>query len=521
MSTFAHQFFTSQRTALLLFSLILTSSLVILSSYTTLLPLHVGDFLFFSILALLGALYRPGWLFLLFIATIPLETVNLAPQEFGITLRPYQFLGALTLCAVAIRFFLGRLNFALPRFAWHDGALLLFSVGGFLALPNASDGMNALKQALVVFSFVILYAVVRIFVQKSDDVRRIVPFFLVGSAVSIFYGIWQNWAFMHGIAQDEIMPGRPNGTFPEADWFGLYLAFVLTALFGLWSYFRSYRPINDRLRTFFMILLGVMAAATTVALILTVSRSAWLGAAAAIGVFLVVDFWRRESSFRAILINGVIIFGVIAISIIAIHFASLTSFELKNRLSSISSGKQNITISCDAPVNLPVVVSDIALLAQYGCRHIMLEEIAQERSRGAFVTTVLRDDPNVQTRMQLYKKSLALIMQHPFMGIGWGSAGIFFGADARDATLNTSNIFMETWLGGGMLSLAMLGGILGAMIAKTMRHLRRTAFDASAYALAVFVLLGLCAIIIPNFFNAGLLLGFVWVFFGIALMQKE
>ena len=38
---------------------------------------------------------------------------------------------------------------------------------------------------------------------------------------------------------------------------------------------------------------------------------------------------------------------------------------------------------------------------------------------------------------------------------------------------------------------------------------------------AIFAILGTVAIIVPNLFNAGLFLGFVWMFFGmVAILRK-
>lgn len=515
MIAFTHDFFTKPKNILLVFSVVLMVCLIILSEHTTLLPLQRSDFLFFAVLTFLGALYRPGWIFLLFIAALPLETINLAPQEFGIALRPYQFLGALTLLAVAIRFSLKRLNFTLPRFAWYDVAMLLFVGGGFLSTLHAPDAGQAFKQALVVFSFVMLYVLVRIFVQNMDDVRRIAPFFFAGGSIVVFYGIWQNWAFMHDMAHSEVMPGRPNSTFPEADWFGIYLVFVLAALFALFSAVQAAQnTFSRRMKQCLFFFIGIMTVTTMTALILTVSRSAWLGAIAVIVVFLAIDFRKRKIFLRGVFLNGMFIVGSVVVSMLIVNVFSLTSFELENRFASISSGKQSITVSCRAHIELPAHISDVTELDRYGCRHIMIEEIAQEQSRGAFVTTVLRDDPNVQTRAMLYRKSLALIAQNPLFGIGWGSSGAFLGADARGAALNTSNIFLETWLGGGIVSLVSLLVVCGAIIVRTMRR----ASDYSARE--IFALLGFCAIIVPNLFNAGILLGFVWVFFGVALSRE-
>lgn len=55
-------------------------------------PLDLGTFLFFSFVLFLLALYRLGWVFLLFVGSLPLEVVNLGPGLLGdMTVRPYQW----------------------------------------------------------------------------------------------------------------------------------------------------------------------------------------------------------------------------------------------------------------------------------------------------------------------------------------------------------------------------------------------------------------------------------------------
>ena len=43
------------------------------------LPLDLGNFLFFSLLIFLTALYRPVWVFLLLVGMLPYEIVSVAP----------------------------------------------------------------------------------------------------------------------------------------------------------------------------------------------------------------------------------------------------------------------------------------------------------------------------------------------------------------------------------------------------------------------------------------------------------
>ena len=64
------------------------------------LPLGKGDFAFISILALCVALYRPRWIFFLFVSLVPLENIILVSGFLPLQLRPYQFAGVILALAV-------------------------------------------------------------------------------------------------------------------------------------------------------------------------------------------------------------------------------------------------------------------------------------------------------------------------------------------------------------------------------------------------------------------------------------
>src|SRR6266568_3531329 len=64
---------------------------------------HFSDFAFFVALALILALYRPSWTFAFFIGALSLENINLVPKGLGVSLRPYQFFGLVTILALFVQ----------------------------------------------------------------------------------------------------------------------------------------------------------------------------------------------------------------------------------------------------------------------------------------------------------------------------------------------------------------------------------------------------------------------------------
>jgi hypothetical protein len=484
------------------------------------LPLAPVDFVLVSGIAFLLALFRPGFAFAVFIAWLPLETVNLVPTEsIGIMLRPYQWLGALVLLAVLARRLVGRLPFALPTWYWMDGMIGILLAGSFVATlvaDRAFLGAN-FKQSVVLFSFVALYALTRIFVRTLADVRHIAPFFAVSGVGVALFAVWQNIRFEYGLEAFEVMPGRPNATLTEADWLGVFLGVCLAAMYAL---LLSGKRIV-------LVVFALLCIDT--ALLLTVARSAWLAAllvtlqacvVVLLGKFFFPTFrrswqWKRIATYVGIAVAA----GVASVGLtMALH---LTTFSLFQRAQSATSGLQSVTVACDRENAIPEKIASIEELAPYGCRHINLEEVETALSEGRTVRRVLRDDPNVNIRKTVYLQTIDLVREHGLFGVGFGQISSFFGRDERGAGLNTSNLFAEIWLGtGGIGALAFVTLWLGIAV-NLMRRARRVVVTAGSEAhddeTTFFLLLSWVGLTVCNLFNAGLMLGFFWVWLAIAV----
>ncbi len=490
-----------------------------------LLPLEkLGDFIFFVALFFVFSLYRPGWAFLFFIGTIALEKITLIPQEMGLMLRPYQLLAFLVSAAIIIRFFMKRLNFSLPKPKWHDAAILLIGFASLLSVISAPEKLLSLKLAIIVFSFIFLYFLTRIFIQDIADVSRIMPFFLGSSLIVAFFGIWQNIYFLKGQESFEIMAGRPNATFNEPDWLGIYLVLVSAMLYALIYYLQKTSntflfPISNKFSNFQIfktIFIFIFLVFIFTALILTVSRSAWLGTGIATLVFLVATLF---SGWKMFLKHFALIVLAGLISLATIYIFNLTSFQLFNRAVS-TGGLQKITLACSQNIALPEKISDLSELEKYNCKHINLEDIKKEKEAGNFVKEISRPDPNVNIRAEIYQKSWQEIKTHPILGIGWGSIGGFLGKDERGVSLNSSNIFLEIWLGSGILGfiafLSVWIYIFGRSVYKFF-----TSQTEQIKIFSLFIAISWLGITVANLFNAGILLGFMWVYLAVGLIDYK
>ena len=135
-----------------------------------------------------------------------------------------------------------------------------------------------------------------------------------------------------------------------------------------------------------------------------------------------------------------------------------------------------------------------------------------------------------KTRGEIYRKVLKIIKEHPILGVGFGTITQKLGADGRGAGLNESNIFLQVWAGSGILGLVAFMGIIldifsFILFAETFTvcllekclgcPVVKNEFEKTS---AVFMVLGIMALMIPNLFNAGLFMGIFWL--GVAVIAS-
>lgn len=524
------------KTYLLLGNILLAFFLILLNNLK-IIPLHSGDFLFFAFLTLAFAMYRPGWCFLLFIGMISLENINLAPVELGINIRPYQFIGAIIILALIIRLLTKRLSFKLLKPLWYDWLVLILVFGGFLGIRNAPDKIASFKLAIIIGTFAALYYLVRNYIQNTEDLKKIIPFFLNSSIIVVLYGIWQNWRFLHNLSNFEAMPGRPNGTFGEADWLGIFLVLLISVIYIL-----IYKSSNDKFQipnqiqnpnSKLLIMVYALLTVIFVLLILTVSRSAWLGALVVTFIFLFTIWtnlrFKNWQWMETVKIKSKILASFI-VAIAIVYIFHLTNFQLFNRVQSLGTGMQKITVSCNvmdcdctengqALIKSGQIINDISELEKYECKFINLEDIEKEKSQGKFVTEIFRNDPNVKTRSEIYQKSWNEIKNHPVLGIGWGSVGNILGKDGRGVPLNSSNIFLETWLGSGILGFLALVILFIYILLKSVKNYYYASGNLQKI-INLFIIVSWFAVFVPNMFNAGIFLGIFWVWIAVAQVKS-
>lgn len=506
---------------LILANFVLGGLLVFLGN-ANLLPPQKEEFFFLCLLLFAFSLYRPLWAFWFFCGAIILENNTVTPTDWSFSLNTYQLSAGCLFLSLPVSFLIGKNRknlFKKLNLAPEDYLLFLIPL---LALINAlrfPTSPDAKKTFLILASFLLIFILVKYFIRNFSGLKQAQAFFLTSSVVVLFFGFWQNIRFARGLNSFSVMPGRPNSTFPEPDWLGLYLILILAFCCSALYYLNQKYGSRKILKVYFLCLFVYLTATITL-LIISVARSAWLGASGIVIFFLfyiLSGFKRKYRAWNWWLVLKLKLFLLLAIflSLAIIHLFSLTSFPLFQRAQSLGNGEQKITVSCLSYVKLPEKITTLEELTNLGCRHINLEEISQEREQGHFVREVSRQDPNIDTRKNIYEKSQRAISENFVWGIGWENISVLLGQDERGAGLNSSNIFLETWLGGGVVSFLALVFFLLNLFLRSLRKLaRRESLEETTSGL--FVVLSWIGLIVFNLFNAGIMLGFFWVWLGLS-----
>ncbi|MCW1888753.1 MAG: O-antigen ligase family protein [Candidatus Moranbacteria bacterium] len=481
------------------------SGLVVVLTYQEKLPLDIDHFSFLFFLLLLFALYRPRLSFFALVFFLPFEIINLAPSELGLALRPYQLLTVTTLLAIVLHILGGKMNPKKIHFIGLDALPIGVFMGSVLAIPGALVPAIAFKQALILASFLTLYTVARIFLKSAKVREEALNFFYGGALVVILVAFWQNIQDKYGHVSHMVMAGRPNSTFFEADWLGFFLAGVALLLLGEWVV-GTRKKQDTQIEHMALVARWIFFVLTVMVLIMTVSRSAWLAFVVGILMLFVTEGYRvlrGERKWKKYAMKILLAGGLCVIALTLVLLFQLTRFQISERAESTTNGYQNITVACEREASLPKRIESVEELSLYGCRHITLEAIEEEKQVGKSIQEVERRDPNFSIRSQIYQKSWETLKTHFVFGIGLGNSSQFLGLDAQGAGLNTSNLFLETWLASGLLgglSLFLLWIVLGIRFVYGIVKGSYPERYMLGFAL-------LCGMTIFNLFNAGMFLG--------------
>lgn len=484
---------------------------------TQVFPVNPAYALFYFFLLVLLGLYRPALLWQAVIFFLAFELVT-AVELGGAAIRIYQF-GTMALLLASILLLLqGKV--ILPRFRWFDIALVALLVGAILSFFANSLPVESSKQLLVLVFFGFVYGAGRLYVRSKQDWKNFLVTLQVSGVVVALYALYQAVAFKYQQAHFMVMEGRPNSVFEEADWLGFFLGVV--ALIAIFRFLQTRKIFSE-------VLAAILVVLFVLTLILTVSRSAWLGFAAGV-IFVILCMLlqyfsgflhTKKSDYRTL---GKLLAGIpflLALSIFLVSLLGLTRFDLDQRALSTASGNQEITIACSESAHSPAFVQFVEELGSLGCQHIDLEEREAYLQDGYEIRTTERPDPNIDIRQDLYRQSFTLLKEHPVFGIGWGESLKAFGTDGRGAGLNSSNMFLEVWLGTGLLGILGFSFFWFGLLIAGLKRLFRKREMTDGFWITLLVLTLWIHVTIFNLFNSGLLLGTFGAFLILASWYLE
>lgn len=450
----------------------------------------------------------------LIVMMLPLEAVVFDSGLFDAQFRLYQILSVGVGTGYAQLFFSQTKTSRRFRLLWIDWVVILLCMVVLAGAVVNGGGMPDLKIAVVFLFCVLLYGVSRVSIRSLSDIRGWMPYIVGPVFFSSVFVIVQSFLFEKGWLANHVMDARPHGTFPEADWLGGFLALgvacLVAALFGLRR--GGIIERNVLLGRFLVVECLLFA---FIALVLTVSRSAWVAGAAAVAIFalsLIFCFGPRRaasqlgSSFNYLgLLAALLFFATGIISVLG-----LSRFDFGNRLGSAVTGEQKITIACRDAAQIPSSIGSVDDLAARGCLHIGLEERELYVEKGYVIGSTVRPDPNTGIRMRIWSQAVSLIGDNPLTGIGWNAAGKELGTDGRGTPLNASNLWLEFALTSGLATAVLVTILFGYIVWRSAAVILVAPSSDIPWA----VLMTFGAVFVFNMFNAGTLLGYLWVWLG-------
>lgn len=230
-----------------------------------------------------------------------------------------------------------------PQIRRINQALYFFLAAAFFSLGFTQVEWVGWFQMIHLVSAAMFFSLLT---DDRTDLRQVLSLFLLGLSVPVFFGWYQ---VLHGSSpasslfgmggKDAVTPGiavvesgttrllRAYGTFPHPNVFGGYVAFGIVVLAWLSRFVRSRRQLVGTL--FASVLLG-----TT--LIVTFSRSAWLGLFVAFLFLIVVMLWSKRLPPRRAIPTMILGLASLLATLSIFHTQVFSRFDPSQRLEIIS-----------------------------------------------------------------------------------------------------------------------------------------------------------------------------------------
>lgn len=326
------------------------------------LPVQLAAVAVFGAILVTLLVIRPVWGLYLLLFAIPYSDIyEVRLGSLKVALTEFMIIGVLSTWALQM---LARGQVRLPN-SRTLGPWLAYIVVIIFSVAVAWDPIYSIKEILKWLEMLLVYLAFVEMIRTRTQVRMVIALLFLAAVSQAFFGVMQ-FIFKSGPLH---FAGRIYGTFGQPNPFAGYLNTVIPIAIAVSLWFfevvlrkwlqqrRAYRPPESRRRIQWWppapAVLGVLAAGSMVitlaALILSLSRGAWLGLALAVA--LLAGLWSR----RALL--PILIGIILVIAIFTAAFLGLLPTEVTNRLSDIILyfGVFDVRTVAVTPENWPVV----------------------------------------------------------------------------------------------------------------------------------------------------------------------
>lgn len=440
------------------------------------------------------------YLFFILIFLIPFEIYTVSLGDF-VRIRPYQIVTLILILLLAYQYLAKKItlsNLTRPFRSPVSKLLAAYFIVSVISLANTPNLKGGIQETLVLLSFLVVYWLVMYFVKTSWDAKLVLYAFLASGLVAAVVALAQVVAFKAGLGLIEVMPGRPNSILPEPDWLGFFMVFVLAISI---SVKHIIKPDQENQSTLLYLCHNkysntIVSILFYLTLILAIARASWLAAIGIIAFYLFLIFIDKSNPFSLAFTRGLYVALLILISLGIIQVFNLTPFPLQNRFLSIITRQEIHAVVTDPETGKEISIEK--------------NKINEYKNKGVEVREQKVKDINIVKRTESFTNMYDIVLRHPILGIGFGGLQEVFGQGT-----NANNIFFEIWVASGVVGLVLFALVFYCIFREWLFfYLKKRNAQNQAYLF--FIILGLIAILIPNVFNSGLLLGFFWVYLGLA-----
>lgn len=352
-------------------------------------------------------------------------------------------------------------------------------IGGIL---KAGDLKTTIIRNIVLLGYIIVFYTIYRYIDTRDRLYKTFNLVFISTGILILIGLYEAIAFQLGWNSFQVFPGRVDALLPEPNWFGMWLTIVYAIALPLAFVAKGFK------QQFFLwfLLLGVILMS-----ILSVTRASWVAIIIITALYLIYQLIFVRKYIK--LLNFTIVLFAVSFGATGMSQLGLTDFNLKDRFTSILSQNTTYYSELDEDSGEQKEVTDINKVKNKD-NIIVSQQV----------------DVNVMSRKDGYINAGVIIYRNIFTGVGLAGYENIVGDG-----YNTNNILLAIAVSGGIFAITLFLSFLYIITKQGFLIIKNESTLAS-------ILFGsMLAVLITGMFNDNLLMGFIWLIFGIIATIPE